>query len=143
MRSFSFSVDECGCPPSTAELFAFWDSLGEGLEELLLLDRDLTPSDELASTLTLALHSWSSLRVLQLGIEALSQLSYALPLPQLLVALPLLESLGQVDCSWRDPSWFFDALGGAPMRALTCLYLYINSPGAPLAATQQIPLRTS
>ena len=59
-------------------------------------DRDLTPSDELASTLAVALPLWANLRVLQLGVDALSQLSSVLPLSQLLGALPLLESLGQV-----------------------------------------------
>jgi len=122
-------VDDCGCPPSAAELSSFWSGLGEGLEELILLDRE--PSTELVSTLAVALPSWVSLRVLQLGTDALSQLSYALPLPQLLGNLPVLESLGQIDCSWQDTCWFFDALGDAPMRALTSLYLYVNSPGAP------------
>ena len=135
LRSFSFSVDECGCPPSTGELTAFWDGLGKRLEELQLLDRELVPSEELAATLAVALPLWANLRVLQLGMDALSQLPYALPLPQLLGHLPMLESLGQVDCSWQDPCWFFDALGGVPMRALTCLYIYVNSPGAPPAAT--------
>ena len=48
---------------------------------------------------------------------------------------PTLTSLGAVDCSWLDPTWFpksLESAFGNPhlLPNLTHLYVYVNSPGA-------------
>lgn len=123
---------------------------GSALEELRLLlpDPFHTPPEPCIRAVLEGLALNPALRTLYLGANALSALVGSQGARAFFEALPAtVTSLGQVECSWMAPSWFFDLLAehrheahgatsqaaaaaGPALASLAELHVFINSPGA-------------
>eukprot|EP00326_Haptolina_ericina_P034211 CAMPEP_0181245010 /NCGR_PEP_ID=MMETSP1096-20121128/43179_1 /TAXON_ID=156174 ORGANISM="Chrysochromulina ericina, Strain CCMP281" /NCGR_SAMPLE_ID=MMETSP1096 /ASSEMBLY_ACC=CAM_ASM_000453 /LENGTH=467 /DNA_ID=CAMNT_0023341625 /DNA_START=213 /DNA_END=1616 /DNA_ORIENTATION=- len=141
-------------PTNAEELAAneqVWLHLASSLDALVFLgtshgtDTGGYPAVEIYGALTNALASASfvCLQELQMGVDKMSIVLEGLTLEGVsgLAALgmvcPQLMSVGAIECSWRNPSLHFESLQMvstsadapvSPLRHLTSLRLYINSP---------------